>query len=109
MSKLYLSVARKFATGMMKIHSLYQFRVLLFTAVLSMSLSACAKQVDTSNGTPEPTVAKDCTPGYKPCLPPMSDYDCKGGQGDGPGYTGRVEVTGTDPYDLDRDGDGFGC
>jgi len=39
----------------------------------------------------------------------MSDYDCKGGQGDGPGYTGLVQVTGIDRYDLDRDNDGFGC
>ena len=50
-----------------------------------------------------------CTPGYKPCLPPMSDYDCEGGSGDGPGYTGAVTVTGSDPYGLDADGDGYGC
>lgn len=109
MSKPYLSVARKFVSGMMKIHRFNQLRVLLLTGVLAISLSGCTKQTSTSTGMPEPTIAKDCTPGYKPCLPPISDYDCKGGQGDGPGYTGRVEVTGTDPYDLDRDGDGFGC
>lgn len=50
-----------------------------------------------------------CTPGYSPCLPPASDYDCAGGGGDGPEYTGRVRVTGSDPYDLDSDGDGLGC
>lgn len=50
-----------------------------------------------------------CTPGYSPCLAPKSDYDCSGGSGDGPGYTGLVHVTGSDPYDLDRDGDGIGC
>lgn len=50
-----------------------------------------------------------CTPGYTPCLPPASDYDCAGGSGDGPKYTGLVHVTGSDPYDLDRDGDGIGC
>lgn len=109
MSKLYLSVARKSVSGMMKIHSLNEFRVLLFIGVLAISLNGCAKQAETPSGIPEPTVAKDCTPGYKPCLSPMSDYDCKGGQGDGPGYTGRVEVIGTDPYDLDRDRDGIGC
>ena len=47
--------------------------------------------------------------GYSPCLPPASDYDCAGGSGNGPKYTGPVRVTGSDPYDLDRDGDGVGC
>ncbi len=51
----------------------------------------------------------NCTPGYSPCLPPASDYDCAGGAGNGPKYTGRVRVTGPDLYDLDRDGDGVGC
>ena len=32
-----------------------------------------------------------------------------GGSGNGPKYTGPVRVTGSDPYDLDRDGDGVGC
>jgi hypothetical protein len=39
----------------------------------------------------------------------MSDYDCAGGSGNGPGYTGRVTVTGPDIYGLDRDGNGIGC
>jgi len=51
----------------------------------------------------------DCTPGYDPCLPLAADYDCEGGSGDGPAYTGRVYVTGGDPYGLDRDGNGVGC
>ncbi len=52
----------------------------------------------------------NCTPGYSPCLPPASDYDCSGGSGNGPEYVyGSVEVEGADPYDLDRDGDGIGC
>ncbi len=109
MSKLYLSAARKYVSGMKKIHSLNKFRVLLLTGVLAISLSGCAKQAGGSTGTPETAATKDCTPGYSPCLPEMSDYDCKGGQGDGPGYTGRVQVTGIDRYDLDRDNDGFGC
>ena len=50
-----------------------------------------------------------CTPGYTPCLPPAPDYDCEGGSGDGPKYTGLVHVTGSDPYDLDMDGDGVAC
>ncbi len=51
----------------------------------------------------------NCTPGYSPCLPPASDYDCAGGSGNGPAYTGFVRVTGSDPYDLDADGDGLAC
>jgi hypothetical protein len=51
----------------------------------------------------------NCTPGYSPCLPPASDYDCRGGTGNGPKYSGPVRVTGSDPYDLDRDGDGRAC
>ena len=52
----------------------------------------------------------NCTPGYKPCLPPASDYDCAGGSGDGPKYVqGPVYVTGSDPYSLDSDGDGVAC
>ena len=50
-----------------------------------------------------------CTPGYSPCLPPAPDYDCSGGTGNGPEYTGTVRVTGSDPYDLDADNDGTGC
>jgi len=51
-----------------------------------------------------------CTPGYDPCLPPASDYDCAGGSGDGPEYvSGPVYVSGSDPYGLDSDGDGVGC
>lgn len=52
---------------------------------------------------------KHCTKGYKPCLHPASDYDCAGGTGDGPKYTGTVRVKGSDPYDLDSDNDGYGC
>jgi beta-lactam-binding protein with PASTA domain len=57
---------------------------------------------------PAPTT-QNCTAGYSPCLPPASDYDCAGGSGDGPKYTDRVTVTGSDPYDLDSDNDGVGC
>ena len=45
------------------------------------------------------------------CLNPDSlDYDCKGGDGDGPEFIAtRVRVVGRDDYKLDRDGDGFAC
>ena len=58
---------------------------------------------------PDAGGTSNCTTGYSPCLPPASDYDCRGGSGNGPKYTGPVRVTGSDPYDLDRDGDGVGC
>jgi hypothetical protein len=58
---------------------------------------------------PDSGGASNCTSGYSPCLPPASDYDCRGGSGDGPKYSGPVRVTGADPYDLDRDGDGRAC
>ena len=54
---------------------------------------------------PPPT----CTPGYAPCLTPVPDYDCSGSSGDGPKYTGTVPITGSDPYGLDVDNDGYGC
>jgi resuscitation-promoting factor RpfB len=54
--------------------------------------------------------AGNCRSGYSPCVPIASDVDCAGGSGDGPEYvSGPVRVTGSDPYDLDRDGDGIAC
>ncbi|MDQ1690631.1 MAG: hypothetical protein QOD87_739 [Pseudonocardiales bacterium] len=54
--------------------------------------------------------ASNCTPGYSPCIAPGPDVDCAGGSGNGPRYVdGPVYVTGSDPYDLDRDGNGIGC
>jgi hypothetical protein len=52
----------------------------------------------------------ECDPNYSGCLnPTASDYDCEGGSGDGPEYTGTVTVTGEDHYGLDSDSDGVGC
>ena len=53
----------------------------------------------------------DCDPNYEgQCLDPnSSDYDCEGGSGDGPDYTGPVTVVGDDHFGLDRDGDGSAC
>jgi micrococcal nuclease len=59
---------------------------------------------------PPPTAAK-CHPSYEgACLDPnASDYDCAGGSGNGPLYTGVVKVVGPDVFRLDADGDGYGC
>jgi hypothetical protein len=55
--------------------------------------------------------ARRCHPSYKgACLDPnAADYDCRGGSGNGPKYTGPVRVVGPDVFGLDRDGDGYGC
>lgn len=60
---------------------------------------------------PAPDPQPACHPSYAgACLDPdASDYDCAGGSGNGPEYTGRVRVVGPDVFDLDRDGDGIGC
>ena len=60
---------------------------------------------------PAATPAPSCHPSYRgACVPAnASDVDCAGGKGDGPAYTGRVEVIGPDVYDLDSDGNGIGC
>ena len=60
---------------------------------------------------PPPSSSPTCDPNYQgACLnPSASDYDCLGGSGDGPLYTGRVVVVGYDRYGLDADGDGIGC
>ncbi|GAA3745136.1 hypothetical protein GCM10022225_30880 [Plantactinospora mayteni] len=51
-----------------------------------------------------------CDPNYSGCVPIASDVDCAGGSGNGPAYvSGPVRVIGNDIYDLDRDGDGYGC
>ena len=54
----------------------------------------------------------NCHPDYSGCLKiDAEDYDCICGSGNGPCYTGRVEVKviGKDPFRLDRDKDGIGC
>jgi len=55
--------------------------------------------------------APRCHPSYRgACLKPFAaDYDCRGGSGNGPYYTGRVRVVGPDEFGLDADGDGIGC
>jgi hypothetical protein len=62
---------------------------------------------------PPPTAApRNCDPSYPGvCLDPAAvDYDCAGGSGNGPEYvTGPVRVRPPDPFELDSDGDGWGC
>jgi hypothetical protein len=72
-----------------------------------------ARPTTTTAPPPPPTTAPpapSCHPSYSGCLNPNSpDYDCASGTGNGPDYTGTVQVIGPDVYDLDRDGDGVGC
>jgi hypothetical protein len=68
------------------------------------------KKVETVPAPTQPKASSDCHPGYSGCLKTNAgDYDCRGGSGNGPNYTGPVSVYGSDPFDLDRDGDGQGC
>jgi hypothetical protein len=46
-----------------------------------------------------------CQPGYSPCLPRVADLNCD----DIPSSKKPVRVTGSDPYRLDGNGDGWGC
>jgi hypothetical protein len=46
-----------------------------------------------------------CEPGYSPCLPRVADLDCA----DIPAGERPVRVTGSDPYGLDADHNGYGC
>ena len=59
----------------------------------------------------KPPKPKRCHPSYVgACLDPnASDYDCIGGSGNGPKYTGKVRVVGPDVFRLDADHDGWGC
>jgi hypothetical protein len=62
---------------------------------------------------PRPTAPpQNCHRSYEgECLKVgIGDYDCAGGSGNGPNYVqGTVRVVGPDEFDLDRDGDGWGC
>jgi hypothetical protein len=79
-------------------------------AVAAFGTAACgAAEEGSATAAVHGSSGGGCTPGYTPCLPPASDYDCSGGTGDGPKYTSQVSVSGSDPYGLDADGDGVGC
>jgi NADH:ubiquinone oxidoreductase subunit 6 (subunit J) len=76
---------------------------------------ACVKPEPTPTPAPTPeqqslSASSNCDPNYSGCLDPnSSDYDCAGGSGDGPDYTGTVTVLGDDRYDLNRDSDNIAC
>lgn len=56
---------------------------------------------------PQPVpAAASCHPSYSPCLPVVGDLDCADVRRLG---AAPVRVTGSDPYRLDGDGDGYGC
>jgi hypothetical protein len=78
--------------------------------VLVFACLALAAPVAAGAATAKPA-KKKCHPSYKgACLDPRaSDYDCRGGSGNGPKYTGLVRVVGPDVFRLDSDGDGWGC
>ena len=89
-------------------------KVLLGTGVVATLLAAMAILLPTSSEDGPATVPSvptartvavsgECSTAYSPCVLEAEDRDC-----DDIGF--RVSLTGyTDPYDLDRDGDGSGC
>jgi hypothetical protein len=56
-------------------------------------------------GSPGVVTGKKCQAGYSPCLPIVADLNC----GDISDSLKPIRVTGSDPYRLDGDGDGYGC
>jgi hypothetical protein len=91
----------------------------LAVLVLALGLAAagasgCDVSTDTSGASASSAggSSERCEPSYPDdCLDVnAADYDCEGGEGDGPKYVaGPITVRGSDPFDLDRDGDGTGC
>jgi hypothetical protein len=90
------------------------------TDIALAKVSGATPILDASSCAPAPQPAPaysssagsgSCDPNYVgACLDPNSiDYDCEGGSGNGPDYTGPVQVVGDDHYGLDRDGDGYAC
>jgi hypothetical protein len=88
--------------------------VLLGTGVVATVLAAMAILLPDSSSeapsmAPETPTARtaalsgECSDAYSPCVIEAEDRNC-------PDIGFRVSLTGyADPYDLDRDGDGFGC
>lgn len=86
-------------------------RVLAGLAVCCALLAAAGCGSGSESESSGGVTTSECDPNYEgACLDPNAyDYDCAGGSGDGPEYTGPVTVVGEDHYGLDADGDGHGC
>ena len=84
-----------------------KLRAALVLLVLATSLAAWQSAATATATKSKPS----CHPSYKlKCLKPNAyDYDCVGGSGNGPLYTGLVKVVGPDVFRLDADHDGWGC
>jgi hypothetical protein len=80
---------------------------LVLLLLVALTSFAAAWQSAASAGPTKPR----CHSSYKlKCLKPNAyDYDCIGGSGNGPLYTGLVKVVGPDVFRLDADHDGWGC
>ncbi len=77
------------------------------TIPLPSGLNSSTSEPKTTTTT---STSSQCNSNYSGCLKKNAgDYDCASGKGDGPNYTGAVQVIGYDEYGLDRDGDGWGC
>ena len=74
-------------------------------------LTSTPAPLPTATAAPVPAEQSSCHPSYQGAclLIGAGDYDCAGGSGNGPNYTGRVTVVGFDEFRLDGDGDGVGC
>jgi hypothetical protein len=98
----YAMMARRRHRQMMRRHR---------AAMRQLHAEEAARRAAESEEASTEEASSECDPNYSgACLNPYaSDYDCEGGSGNGPDYTGEVTVVGVDHYGLDADGDGIGC
>ena len=75
----------------------------------SLALLPALAQFAPASCDPQPPSAPRCDTNYSGCVPIASDVDCADGTGDGPAYTGPLQVIGRDVHGLDRDHDGWAC
>ena len=100
--------------GYLMMGSIGLLGALLWLAVAGAIVIFVAVALDLTGDDDESGVQREsrCHPSYPDdCLERDAvDYDCAGGEADGPRYvSGPVTVRGSDPFDLDRDGNGVGC